>query len=131
MSNSTTREHQRRLDKARVYGMGERLILPGQIALVYTREHEAQMCREFTAYLQHLGPLETELIDVLLEDLQGVHGARLIRVKVPSSGPTGWAPTVSHSTPAAQAPSTRGASARLEMGTGATPAGVGNPKIRQ
>ena len=56
------------------------------------------MYREFITYLQHLGFLETEYIDVLLEDLQGVHGLRAIRVTVPKAPPAGWDPTVSHST---------------------------------
>ena len=87
----------KRLDKACILGTGERLTQPGQIAIVYTQEHEAQMYREFFTYLTHLGFLEADFIDVLLEDLQGVHGLRALRVTVPASPPEGWDPTASNS----------------------------------
>jgi hypothetical protein len=80
----------KRIDKACILETGERLTQPGQVAIVYTQESEAHMYREFISYLQDLGYLKKEYIDVLLEDLQGVHGLRAFRVKVAENAPKGW-----------------------------------------
>ena len=82
----------KRIDKAKIAKTGERLTQPGQIAIVYTQEKEALMYKEFINYLHNLGFIEKEYIDVLLEDLQGVHGLRAIRVQVKNSPPDGWDP---------------------------------------
>ena len=50
------------------------------------------MYKEFVSYLQDLGFLQEEFIDVLLEDLQGVHGLRALRVTVAEKPPKGWDP---------------------------------------
>ena len=82
----------KRIDKARILETGERLTQPEQIAIVYTHESEAHMYREFISYLQDLGYLKEEYIDVVLEDLQGVHGLRAFRVAVAEQAPEGWSP---------------------------------------
>ena len=69
---------------------GERLTQPEQIAIVYTQERELKIYRELISYLQELGYLDEEFIDVVLEDLQGVHGLRALRVRVAESPPDGW-----------------------------------------
>ena len=43
------------------------------------------MYREFVSYLQGLGYLKDNYIDVILKDLQGVHGLRTIRVEADNS----------------------------------------------
>lgn len=80
----------KRIDKARILETGERLTQPNHIAIVYTQEHEAQMYREFISYLHSLGYLKEVFIDVLLEDLQGVHGLRALRVEVTDKPPKSW-----------------------------------------
>ena len=80
----------KRIDKACILETGERLTQPGQVAIVYTQESEAHMYREFISYLQDLGYLQKKYIDVLLEDLQGVHGLRAFRVQVADNPPKGW-----------------------------------------
>ncbi|MEC7984654.1 MAG: GAF domain-containing protein, partial [Myxococcota bacterium] len=82
----------KRIDKACIQRTGERLTQPGQIAIVYTQEREYQMYRDFITYLQNLGFLTENVIDELLEDLQGVHGLRALRVKVTEQPPKGWDP---------------------------------------
>lgn len=82
----------KRIDKAKIEKTGERLTQPGHIAIVYTQEQEAFMYKEFINYLNNLGFIEEEYIDVLLEDLQGVHGLRAIRVRVKDTPPSGWDP---------------------------------------
>ena len=82
----------KRIDKARIHGSSERLTQPEKIAIVYTQEREFQMYKEFISYLQELGFLQEDYIDVLLEDLQGVHGLRAIRVSVAETPPPCWDP---------------------------------------
>ena len=82
----------KRIDKAKIQKTGERLTQPGQIAIVYTQEQEAFMYKEFINYLHSLGFIEEDHIDVLLEDLQGVHGLRAIRIRVKENPPPGWDP---------------------------------------
>ena len=82
----------KRIDKAQIHGTGERLTQPDQIAVVYTQERECQMYKEFITYLQEEGFLKEEVLDVLLEDLQGVHGLRALRVQVMDDPPDGWDP---------------------------------------
>ena len=86
----------KRIDKARIHGTSERLTQPEQIAIVYTQEREFQMYKEFISYLQDLGFIQEDYIDVLLEDLQGVHGLRALRVKVAEHPPVDWDPKNPH-----------------------------------
>ena len=80
----------KRIDKARILETGERLTQPEHIAIVYTQERELKVYQELISYLQRLGYLEEQYIDVILEDLQGVHGLRALRVQVAQKPPHGW-----------------------------------------
>ena len=70
----------KRIDKARILGSGERLTQPGKIAIVYAQPKEAEEYRRYIKYLQAAGYLTDELEEVELENLQGVHGLRALRI---------------------------------------------------
>ena len=72
----------KRIDKAVVKGTNERLTQPGQIAIVYSQEREAEEYRRYVEYLSAAGHLDGEVEDLELEDLQGVHGLRALRVRI-------------------------------------------------
>jgi hypothetical protein len=72
----------KRIDKALIKGTRERHTQPGKIALVYSRSREAAEYREYIDYLQHSGYLTGEVEDLELEDLQGMHGLKALRVAV-------------------------------------------------
>ncbi|WP_297338513.1 GAF domain-containing protein [Algoriphagus sp.] len=72
----------KRIDKALIKDGGERLNQPGKIAIVYSQHHEAEEFREFIHFLQKKGKLEPHIEDLELEDMQGVHGLKALRVKV-------------------------------------------------
>jgi hypothetical protein len=72
----------KRIDKAVIRGTTERLTQPGKIAIVYSHVGEAAEWRDYIAYLQQLGSLTREVEDLELEELQGAHGLRALRVGV-------------------------------------------------
>ncbi len=72
----------KRIDKAVIKGRQERLTQPGKIAIVYSHNREAQEYKEYIEYLQASGFLHEQIEDVELEDLQGVHGLKALRVTV-------------------------------------------------
>jgi len=72
----------KRIDKAMIKGSAERLTQPGKIAIVYSHTGEALEYREYIDYLQASGYLTDELEEFDLEDLQGVHGLKALRVTV-------------------------------------------------
>lgn len=72
----------KRIDKARIEGTRERLTQPGKIAIVYSQDAEAQEYRRYIKYMQASGYFADELEDVALENLQGVHGLRALRVNI-------------------------------------------------
>ena len=72
----------KRIDKARIEGTRERLTQPGQIAIVYSQDSEAQEYRRYIKYMQASGYFDGEVEDLALENLQGVHGLRALRVKI-------------------------------------------------
>src|SRR5262249_55964894 len=72
----------KRIDKAVIRGTTERLTQPGKIAIVYSHGAEAAEWRDYIAYLQQRGYLTRELEEVELEELQGAHGLRALRVGV-------------------------------------------------
>ncbi len=72
----------KRIDKARIQGTRERLTQPGKIAIVYSQDEEAQEYRRYIKYMQASGFFDELLEDVTLEDLQGVHGLRALRVGI-------------------------------------------------
>ncbi|MEZ4698779.1 MAG: hypothetical protein R2834_00495 [Rhodothermales bacterium] len=72
----------KRIDKARILGSGERLTQPGHIAIVYTQDAEATEYRRYLQYLASTGYLTGDIESVQLEDLQGVHGLKALRVRI-------------------------------------------------
>ena len=76
----------KRIDKARIDGTRERLTQPGKIAIVYSQDAEAQEYRRYIRYLQASGYFEGEIEELRLEDLQGVHGLRALRVSIRQQG---------------------------------------------
>lgn len=72
----------KRIDKVRIKGTNERLTQPGKIALVYLSPKEIREFKNSISYLQKKGMLLYDLEDVELEELQGVHGLRALRVGI-------------------------------------------------
>ncbi|MDR7128166.1 hypothetical protein J2X69_000494 [Algoriphagus sp. 4150] len=72
----------KRIDKALVVGTHERLVQPGKIAIVYSQQREAKEYRDFINYLQNKGQLQDQVEELELEEMQGVHGLKAIRVAV-------------------------------------------------
>ncbi len=71
----------KRIDKAFIKGTDERLTSPGKIAIVYSQEKDAQEYIKYIDYLKSKDLLgEVEFLD--LQDLQGVHGLKALRVEV-------------------------------------------------
>jgi GAF domain-containing protein len=86
----------KRIDKALIKGTAERVTQPGRIAIVYSQPSEGAEYRGYVEYLQSLGYLTRECEDVELEELQGVHGLRALRVAVDlTSARAGVAPVTS------------------------------------
>jgi hypothetical protein len=77
----------KRIDKALINNTTERLTQPGKIAIVYSQPSEAQEYRRYLDYLRSLGYLQPGIEDVELEELQGVHGLRALRVAVDLTRP--------------------------------------------
>ncbi|MFK7846833.1 MAG: GAF domain-containing protein [Rhodothermales bacterium] len=72
----------KRIDKARIEGTRERLTQPGKIAIVYSQDAEVQEYQRYIKYMQASGYFTEEVEDVSLENLQGVHGLRALRVSI-------------------------------------------------
>jgi len=77
----------KRIDKALINGTTERITQPGTIAIIYSQPSEAQEYRRYVEYLKSLGYLTGEIEDHELEELQGVHGLRALRVTVDLAHP--------------------------------------------
>jgi hypothetical protein len=94
----------KRIDKARIRGTAERLTQPGRIAIVYSHPDEAREYRQYIDYLQASGYLTPEVEEFELEELQGVHGLRALRVGVDlTPGRTGPAAAVREAAAAVRA----------------------------
>lgn len=72
----------KRIDKALIRRTGERLTQPGKIAMVYSQSGEATEYRGYLDLLQSQGHITGDIEELELEDLQGVHGLRALRVTV-------------------------------------------------
>ena len=72
----------KRVDKAHIKGTDERITQPGKIVIVYSQESDSNEYRTYLNYLISKGYLKEGIEDVQLEDLQGVHGLRALRVAV-------------------------------------------------
>jgi hypothetical protein len=74
----------KRIDKAVVKGTAERITQPGKIAIVYSDPGEAAVYRDYIDYLLARDYLTGAVEDLELDELQGVHGLRALRVTVKS-----------------------------------------------
>lgn len=72
----------KRIDKAFIKGTNERLVQPGKIAIVYSQPKDAHEYLDFIHFFQNKLYLEEEIEQLELEDMQGVHGLKAIRVTV-------------------------------------------------
>ena len=72
----------KRIDKALIADTHERLVQPGKIAIVYSQKREAKEYLDFITYLQNKGQLLDQIEELELEEMQGVHGLKAIRVGV-------------------------------------------------
>ncbi len=72
----------KRIDKAHVKDSQERVTQPSKIAIFFTQISEEQEYRHFIDYLQQLGVLAPGIERIDVEDLQGVHGLKALRVAV-------------------------------------------------
>jgi GAF domain len=77
----------KRIDKAVIKRTEERVTQPGKIAIVYAHPSEAHEYRGYIEYLQSLGYFTGEVEDVELDELQGVHGLRALRVAIDLRNP--------------------------------------------
>jgi GAF domain-containing protein len=77
----------KRIDKAVIRGSAERITQPGQIAIIYSHAAEANEYRAYIDYLTSLGYFTGEVEDVELEELQGVHGLRALRIAIDLRNP--------------------------------------------
>ncbi len=77
----------KRIDKALVRGTHERITQPRQLAIVYSQPAEAAEYRGYLEYLSARGYVTGEIEDHALEELQGVHGLRALRVGIDVSAP--------------------------------------------
>jgi hypothetical protein len=72
----------KRIDKAVIKGKAERLTQPGKVAIVYSHRREALEYREYLDYLRSKGYITGRIETMDLDDLQGVHGLKALRVDV-------------------------------------------------
>ena len=72
----------KRVDKAHIKGTKERITKPGNIVIVYSQERDAQEYKTYLKFLMSKGYVKEHIEDLVLEDLQGVHGLRALRVEV-------------------------------------------------
>ncbi|WP_256011747.1 hypothetical protein [Desertivirga xinjiangensis] len=72
----------KRIDKVLIKSTHERLTQPDKIAMVYFSQSEENEYLEYILILQQQGLLKDELEFLELEDLQGVHGLKALRVRI-------------------------------------------------
>jgi phage terminase Nu1 subunit (DNA packaging protein) len=72
----------KRIDKAFIKDTTERLTQPGKVAIVYTQQKEADEYLRYIKYLQSIDYLKDEVEWLELEELQGAHGLKAIRVSI-------------------------------------------------
>ena len=70
----------KRIDKSTILGTGERLTQPGKLSVIYTQDREWREYLSYFEYLADKGYVAGEVEHLTLEDLQGVHGLRALRV---------------------------------------------------
>ena len=72
----------KRIDKAHIKNSDERVTQPAKIAIFYSQYNEEQEYRHFIDYLQQQAVLAPGIETIDVEDLQGVHGLKALRVAV-------------------------------------------------
>ena len=72
----------KRIDKAQVKELNERLVQPGKIAIIYSQEKEAKEYVNYLHYLQSINYIGPEIEWLTLTDLQGITGLKALRVEV-------------------------------------------------
>lgn len=72
----------KRIDKATAKGSGERLTMPGKVAIVFSQNSERSEYEKYIDYLRHEEFLTGEIEEFQLEDLQGIHGLRALRANI-------------------------------------------------
>ena len=72
----------KRIDKALIKGTEERLTQPGQVAIVYSQNKDAEEYSEYLEYLDSLGDISGNIEHLELEPLQGVQGLKALRFAV-------------------------------------------------
>ncbi|OOG78212.1 GAF domain-containing protein [Algoriphagus sp. A40] len=72
----------KRIDKALIKGTNERLVQPGKVAIVFSQPKDAKEYLDFIHFFQNRQMLEENIEQLELEDMQGVHGMKAIRVTV-------------------------------------------------
>ncbi|GAB3222621.1 GAF domain-containing protein [Algoriphagus aestuariicola] len=72
----------KRIDKALIKGTNERLVQPGKIAIVYSQPKDAKEYLDFIQFFQNRQLLKESVEELELDDMQGVHGLKAIRVAV-------------------------------------------------
>ena len=72
----------KRIDKATIKTTGQRLTQPAQIAIVYSQTSEALEYKRYIEFLHSKGFLNNDLEELDLDDLQGIHGLRALRISV-------------------------------------------------
>ncbi len=77
----------KRVDKARIKGTKERITKPGSLVIVYSQEQDAQEYQTYLEFLAFKGYLKSSYENLVLEDLQGVHGLRALRVEIAQTEP--------------------------------------------
>ena len=72
----------KRIDKATIKGTGERLTQPGKLAIVYSSKKERHEYEKYIKYLQAEGYFLDEVEELDVEDLQGIHGLKALRIGI-------------------------------------------------
>ena len=72
----------KRIDKAKIKDTGERLTQPEHLAVVYSQKKERNEYMKYIQYLQKEGYFTESLEEVDIEDLQGIHGLKALRVGI-------------------------------------------------
>jgi len=72
----------KRIDKAYIKNSSERLVKPGTIAIVYSRNQVARELRACLKEISEMGYLSSEIEEYELDNLQGVSDLKAMRVKI-------------------------------------------------
>jgi hypothetical protein len=65
-----------------VIGTTERITQPGTVAIIYTQEKEAREYDRYFEFLEARGYIHNAIEHLDVEQLQGIHGLKAMRIKV-------------------------------------------------